>query len=152
MNKNNLAYHREVEDQWLRRFEDCLNSLSAQTAHRLKSFMHKDILAESPLFNMKGRSDVVESIKYICESLGVSKVKVVDISVSSEMPHIFYVRWEMKTNIKGGSYVVSAMSEYTTEMKTGLIIHQKDFWNPDPIFQQISAAYRWGWKRVVKKL
>jgi hypothetical protein len=152
MNKNNFTYNPEIEERWLKRLEDCLNSLSPQTVHRLKSFWHKDILVETPLFNIKGRNDALENMKHIFSSLNITKVKVVDMAISQTNPHVFYVRWEMKTGIKGNSYVISAMSEFTTDIKTNLIIHQQDFWNPDTIFQQLSGFYRFGWKRAVSNI
>lgn len=152
MNENNFAYNPEIEDRWLKRLEDCLNSLSSQTVHRLKSFWHKDILVETPLFNIKGRADALENMKHIFTSLNISRVKVVDMATSQTNPHVFYVRWEMKTGIKGNPYVISAMSELTTDIKTNLIIHQQDFWNPDAIFQQLSSFYRFGLDRAVKKI
>lgn len=149
---NNFDYNPKIENAWLKRFEDCMNAMTAQSVHRLRSFWHKDILVETPLFNEKGRNVALANMKHIIASLNISKCKIIDMSLSTTNPHVFYARWEMKTLVNGGTYIVSGMSEYTLDIKQPLIVHQKDFWNPDPLFQLLSPFYRWGLGRVLKKI
>ena len=152
MNLNNLSISHSTEEAWLRRYEDCLNRLDKQKIHRLKSFWHRDITFESPLFNVQEREVVLQNYTHIAQSLNLQKMKVLDIAPAMHNPHLLFSRWEMKIDIGNGPYVIAGMSEITLDMKQSLIIHQKDFWNPDTIFQQLSAIYRWGWSRAVKKI
>lgn len=126
-------------------------ALNYQTIHRLRTYFHKDVVAQTPLFTAQGREEVIQQYAHMFATLDIQRTKFSNYALSDVIDNILLTRWEQRLGDHDNAFILSGMSEFTWDTTGEKITHIQDFWNPDPLFASVSPAFRFGLRRAKKK-
>lgn len=149
---NTDQYAVALDDALIRQYISCLETLDGRKTHRLKSFWHRDIVLQTPLYTARGVEDALADFTNYMAAIGVSRTKINACGADQDNPTVMLLKWEQKINMAGQSHILGGMSEITWHPQSKKIIHQQDFWNPDPVYSAVSKLYRFGRSRARKHL
>lgn len=116
-----------------RAYIEGLKTVQPQSAHRLKSFLHQDVIFKGPLGETVGRDQVCTNISVFLNSFDRINLKIYDL-VWGEDGFTAYCRWDFGYKLCQHSAlnVVSGMSEVMFNVNCK-IVSQIDYWDSNVI-------------------
>ncbi len=138
--------------QIIQQYIACLESANAQTIHRLKNYVARDIRLTTPVGDAHGVADFIAMIGGIHQSCGLLKMRVYDFAVGHDHDNMVLLKWDMQVQPAKKSFVIAGVSDLTFAIQADKIVHQQDIWNPLPLYAEGTPLFSWAASRARKKL